>query len=168
MSCLYIITGPAGVGKSTVSKNLAEKKEKSALIEGDDIYHLVHGGYVKPWLEGNHLEVFWENCIGLIMNFLNRGYDVVFNYICIPGDIEYIRNRFQNTKIKLCILITDEETIMKRDKMRPLDCQMGERCVLLLDEFKVMDYSKKYFLNTTLLSIVETVDEIIQKDNFLL
>lgn len=168
MSCLYIITGPAGVGKSTISKNLAEKKEKSALIEGDDIYHLVHGGYVKPWLEGNHLEVFWENCIDLIMNFLNRGYDVVFNYICIPGDIEYIRNRFQNTKIKLCILITDEETIMKRDRMRPLDCQMGERSVLLLNEFKVMDYCKKYFLNTTLLSIVETVDEIIHKDNFLL
>ena len=38
---LYIITGPAGVGKSTVSKMLAETKVKSALIEGDDIYHQV-------------------------------------------------------------------------------------------------------------------------------
>jgi cytidylate kinase len=168
MSYLYIITGPAGVGKSTISKILAEKKEKSALIEGDDIYHLVCGGYVKPWLEGNHLEVFWENCIDLIMNFLNRGYDVIFNYICTPEDTEYIRNRFQNTEIKLCVLITDEETIMKRDKMRPLDCQMGGRSVLLLNEFKAMDYSKKYFLDTSSLSVEETVDEIIQNDNFLL
>ncbi|MDS0526563.1 AAA family ATPase [Clostridium sp. SHJSY1] len=168
MSCLYIITGPPGVGKSTISKVLAEKKEKSALIEGDDIYHLVCGGYVKPWLEGNHLEVFWENCTDIIKNFLNRGYDVVFNYICTPEDVEYLRNKIRNTKIKLSILVVDEETIIKRDKMRPLDCQMGERSVLLLNEFKAMDYSKKYYLDTTLLNVEETVKEIIQDDKFLL
>lgn len=168
MNCLYIITGPAGVGKSTISKILAEKREKSALIEGDDIYHLVCGGYVKPWLEGNHLEVFWENCIDLITNFINRGYDVVFNYICEPGDIEYIRNKLQNTKIKLCVLITDENTIINRDKMRTLDCQMGERSIILLNEFKMMNYSEKFYLDTTFLSEEETAHEIIKNVDFLL
>lgn len=168
MSFLYLITGPAGVRKSTISKYLAESMEKSALIEGDDIYHLVCGGYVKPWLEGNHLEVFWENCIDLIQNFINRGYDVVFNYICTPRDTECIRSKIQNTKIKLCILVTDEETIMRRDKMRPLDYQMGERSILLLNEFNGMDYSKKHYLDTSLLNVEETVDVIIQTDNFLL
>ncbi len=38
MNTLYFITGPAGVGKSTVSKKLANKLIKSVLIEGDDIY----------------------------------------------------------------------------------------------------------------------------------
>ena len=33
---LYIITGPAGVGKSTISKKIAESKKKSVLIEGDE------------------------------------------------------------------------------------------------------------------------------------
>lgn len=41
MPSLYIITGPSGVGKSTISKELAKKSNKSALIEGDDIYHQV-------------------------------------------------------------------------------------------------------------------------------
>lgn len=168
MSYLYIITGPPGVGKSTVSKVLAEKKEKSALIEGDDIYHLVCGGYAKPWLEGNHLEVFWENCIDLIKNFLNRGYDVIFNYICTPEDIECLKNKIENTEIKLSILVVDEETIIKRDKMRQIDCQMGERSVLLLNEFKAMGYSKKYYLDTTFLNVEETVNEIIENDKFLL
>ena len=45
MSSLYIITGPAGVGKSTISRRIAESKNKSALIEGDEIYHQVVGGY---------------------------------------------------------------------------------------------------------------------------
>ena len=38
MADLYIITGPAGVGKSTISRKIAECKSKSVLIEGDDIY----------------------------------------------------------------------------------------------------------------------------------
>ena len=41
MPNLYVITGPAGVGKSTVSKRLAQNLSKSALIEGDESYHQV-------------------------------------------------------------------------------------------------------------------------------
>lgn len=52
--------------------------------------------------------------------------------------------------------------------MRPLDYQMGERSIILLKEFNGMDYSNKYYLDTSLLSVEETVDEIIQNDNFLL
>lgn len=37
MNNLYLITGPAGVGKSTVSMEIAKSYNKSALIEGDDI-----------------------------------------------------------------------------------------------------------------------------------
>ena len=57
MNKIYLITGPAGVGKSTISKLLAEKLERSVLIEGDDVYHFVVGGYVAPWKNGNHLDV---------------------------------------------------------------------------------------------------------------
>mgnify|MGYP002861182166 CR=1 FL=1 len=45
MSKLYIITGPAGVGKSTISRRLAKQRTRSALIEGDEIYGQVVGGY---------------------------------------------------------------------------------------------------------------------------
>lgn len=36
---LYIITGSAKVGKSTISNKLAESLSKSVLIEGDTIYN---------------------------------------------------------------------------------------------------------------------------------
>ena len=58
MNKLYIITGPAGVGKSTISKIISENKNKCALIEGDEIYHFVKGGYVSPWKEGIILKFF--------------------------------------------------------------------------------------------------------------
>lgn len=168
MSNLYIITGPAGVGKSTISRKLAEKSNKSVLIEGDDIYAQVISGYVSAWKEGNHLDVFWDICLNMIETYLDYSYDVVFNYIVTPNIINKIQNKFNKYNTKLVILLTDEETILKRDSQRPEDCQMKERCITLLNNFKNRDYDSKNILDTTSLSIDETVNIIQNSDNFTL
>ena len=99
---IYLITGPAGVGKSTISKLIAENLEKSVLIEGDDIYHLVAGkSYTPAWKEGNHLDFFWDNVFDLIENSLSKGYDVIFNYILNKKDVERMKNYFQKRKLNL-------------------------------------------------------------------
>ena len=71
MNNLYLITGPAGVGKSTVSMEIAKSYNKSALIEGDDIYHQVVGSYVQAWKKGNHLQTFWKVCLNIIDTYLS-------------------------------------------------------------------------------------------------
>ena len=164
MADLYIITGPAGVGKSTISKRIAESKSKSVLIEGDDIYHQVIGGYVQAWKQGNHLDIFWKICIDMISTYLSNGYIVVFNYIVNPENIKELKDKFREYKIKFIILMTDEKTLLLRDKERPTDCQMGERCVTLLNNFKNKDYNKNNFLDTSKQSVNETVEKI-EKDN---
>lgn len=166
MPNLYIITGPTGVGKSTVSQELAKRSNKSALIEGDFIYAQVIGGYVSAWKEGNHLDVFWEICLNTIETYLSYGYDVVFNYIITPSIITKMQNRFKEYNTKLVILLTDEETILKRDSQRPEDCQMKERCIILLNSFKSKNYNTQNILDTTNLSVDETVDIILNNDNF--
>ena len=136
MANLYIITGPAGVGKSTISKKIAKNSNKSVLIEGDFIYSQVIGGYVSAWKEGNHLEVFWDICLNMIETYLSYGYDVIFNYIVTPKILEKIKGKFKNYNTKFIVLLTDEKTILERDKNRPEDCQMKERCIILLNNFK--------------------------------
>lgn len=173
MNRLYIITGAPGVGKSTISRKIAKSCEKSALIEGDEIYHLVCGGYIKPWKEGNHLKVFWENCIDLICNFLNNGYDVVFNYIIDKEKIEELKNEFRKTygnniEIKFIVLLADEKTIVERDKERPEEVQMKERVLVLLESFKNQKFDKQNILDTSNISIIETVEEILNDDKFIL
>lgn len=173
MEKLYIITGPAGVGKSTISKEIAKRAKKSALIEGDIIYNLVCGGYIKPWKEGNHLKVFWENCIDLICNYLNNGYDVVFNYIIDKEKIEELKNEFRKTngnniEIKFIVLLADEKTIVERDKERPEEAQMKERVLVLLESFKNQKFDKQNILDTSNISIIETVEEILNDDKFIL
>ena len=168
MSKLYLITGPAGVGKSTVSKKLAESKEKSALIEGDDIYNQVVGGYVYPWEEGNHLDTFQKICNSTIETYLEDGYDVIFNYIIEPEDLEIYKKEFKKYDIKFVVLLVDEETLLLRDKERPEDCQMKERCITLLNSFKNNNYNKQNILDTSNLKVNETVDIIENSNRFIL
>lgn len=164
MSNLYIITGPAGVGKSTISKKLAQLKDKSVLIEGDEIYHQVVGGYIQAWKEGNHLQTFWKVCLNSIETYLEDGFDVIFNYIINPENIRIIKNRFKNYPIKFVVLLVDEATLLARDKERPKNCQMKERCITLLNSFKNKNYKATNIINTTKLSIDETIN-IIENDN---
>ena len=166
MAKLYIITGPAGVGKSTISNEIAKLSNKSALIEGDEIYHQVVGGYVSAWLPGNHLDMFWKVSLKTIETYLNDGYDVVFNYIIGSKDLSRF-DIFNDYEKKFVVLITDEKTIMERDKLRPEDCQMKERCIILLNSFKNDDYDNKYYLDTSKLSVEESVKKIEENNKYI-
>ena len=166
MPNLYIITGPAGVGKSTVSKQLAKQLDKSVLIEGDDIYAQVISGYVSAWKNGNHLDVFWNVCLNMIYTYLSAGYDVVFNYIVTLDSYTKIKEKFKEYNTKFVVLISNQETVLARDKQRPIDCQMNERCIILLNNFKNTNLKKDYFLDTTNLSVDETVDIIRNSNKF--
>ena len=164
---LYLITGPAGVVKSTISQILARKSKKSVLIEGDDIYHQVISGYKSAWEEGNHLQVFWKICENMIDTYLSYDYDVIFNYIFNVENFQMFNEKFEKFSKKFVILITDEETIVKRDLERPLDCQMGERSLILLRNFKNKPFDRKYYLDTSNLSIEETVCEIESNNSYI-
>lgn len=166
MKELYIITGPAGVGKSTISNMLASKLSKSALLEGDNIYHQVIGGYISPWKDNAPLELFWKNSIDLINNYLSYDYSVVYNYIIKKRHLDFICNNLTNVKIKFIVLMVDEETIVKRDQLRIPENRMNERSIILLNEFKNENYDSKYILDTTNLTIEETVDIIMNDERF--
>lgn len=168
MSNLYIITGPAGVGKSTISKELAKSKRKSVLIEGDDIYHQIIGGYISPWKEGNHLKIFWRVCIETIEIYLDEGYDVIFNYIINKDDIIKIQQNFKKYIVKFIVLLADENTLIIRDKERPLDCQMNERCLILLNSFKSTNFNKNNIIDTSNLTVKEIVSIINTRNKFIL
>ena len=166
MAKLYIITGPSGVGKSTISRGIAERLNKSVLLEGDDFYHQVVGGYVQAWKPGNHLDVFWEVCVVTINNYLNAGYDVVFNYIINKEKFMELKKIFENIELKFVVLLVDRETILKRDKERPQESQMKDRCFVLLNHFLNNNYDEKNILYTDKLTINQTIDEIIHNKKY--
>lgn len=102
----------------------------------------------------------------MIDTYLSYGYDVIFNYIFNVENFQMFNEKFEKYSKKFVILVTDEETIIKRDLERPLDCQMGERSLILLKSFKSKPFDRKYYIDTSNLSIEETVNEIEINDKY--
>lgn len=168
---IFVITGPCGVGKSTISKMIASNIKNSALIEGDNIYHMVIGGHVKPWEDdGTYLKLFWENVLDIAENFLKRDITVVLDYIIYPEDTKKIISKFRekNVDIKYIVLMADKNTILERDISRDVDCRMGDRSIELLNEYKKLNIENKYILDTTSLSKEEILKIIMMDKRFIL
>lgn len=165
---LYLITGPAGVGKSTISSEIAKRSNKSVLLEGDEFYHQVVSSYQSAWLEGNHLDVFWKVVESSIQIYLDNGYDVIFNYIIGVDDYLRLKETFNDYQIKFVVLLVDEETIVKRDKLRPEEFQMNERSLILLNNFLKKNYPDDNKLYTQDLTVEETVNEIVKSKKYII
>lgn len=168
MPILYIITGPSGVGKSTISQKLSQNVTNSVLIEGDNIYHQVVNGYISPWKPGNHLNIFWDVCLNMIDTYLSNNFNVIFNYIISLDKLKIIKNKFKNCTIKFIVLTVNEQILQKRDKKRPIDCQMGKRCLTLLRKFRNTNYNQNNILDTSFLSVDESVNIIKNDSRFIL
>ena len=162
MNKLYVITGPAGVGKSTVSYELGKRLDKSVVIEGDTIYNFFVGGRIEPWYPDAPLDLFWKNSIMLIKSYLENGYDVVFNYIIKNKQLENLKETFKDYDFIFSCLLVDEPTIIKRDLLRPEDCQMHERSLILLKEFINCNYDNKYVIDSSNLTVEEAVEKILR------
>ena len=159
MAKLYVLTGPSGVGKSTVTSELAKKLGKCAVLEGDAIYHQVYGAE-KPWIEGNHLEVMWKNIIDLVRNYLDAGIDVVFNYIISDKNLERLKIALAKYEIHFIVLIASLEIIIKRDEERNEDCQT-HRAEVHLNKIKEYGFDEKFMLNTEDKTVEKIADEIL-------
>lgn len=44
-----ILTGPPGVGKTTVAGLLAQRGERSVHLEADRFFFFIRSGFVEPW-----------------------------------------------------------------------------------------------------------------------
>jgi cytidylate kinase len=54
MALLLVVSGPPGAGKSTVSRILAGKFERSVLVVGDAFFGFLSRGAIDPWLPAAH------------------------------------------------------------------------------------------------------------------
>lgn len=167
---VYIISGPAGVGKSTTSKELTKKFKNSAYISGDNISHMHINGRKNPWERSEEI-LIWDNILSLTKNFIKYGNDVIIDYVTFPKEAERVSKNLKslNVEVIYVVLWTDKETLLTRDNMRMPDVRMGERCTILVDEFIESGLNDKYIFDTSNTSpddITYVVNEIISNPKF--
>ncbi|WP_059172202.1 AAA family ATPase [Bacillus sp. FJAT-27445] len=159
MRNIYIVSGPAGVGKSTTARMLAEQFNHSAYIEGDTVNHMVIGGYIPPW-ESEELQLLvWENLADLSINFVQAGKDVVIDYVAFPEDVrrfsEKVYKEVENVEIHYVVLWAERDELLRRDSLREKADQMGARCLELVDEFVGKGVESRFFYDITALRQAE-------------
>ena len=169
---VYLLSGPAGVGKSTTAIELVKSLSNSAYLSGDDISHMHINGRKKPWQSEQEHDLIWNNILQLTRNFIDHGCDVVIDYITFPKDAEWLKLLFDksNVIIKYVVLWADEKTLVKRDALRDAEEQMGERCLILFHEFLNSRLDSKHLLHTSLLTpkdLQQVVQEIMLENRFL-
>lgn len=159
---VYLLSGPAGVGKSTTSRKLVNQLSRSAYLSGDDISEMHVNGRKMPWESEEELSLIWNNIASLARNFLSHGTDVVIDYVAFPADAKWLFENLGDLQPNLVyvVLWTDKETLRQRDALRSPDERMGERCLVLLDEFAQSGLEERHIFHTSGRSIDE-LDDII-------
>ncbi|CAN7731299.1 AAA family ATPase [Paenibacillus sp. LjRoot153] len=163
MQTVYLISGSAGVGKSTTSRELAKALPNSAYISGDAVSHMHVNGREKPWESRSELSLIWHNIWRLTANFIVHGVDVVVDYVTFPKEAVWLQNQLMalNANVVYVVLWTDKATLLQRDQMRLPQHQMGERCLILIDEFENSGLEPKHVLDTRQ-HHVEDLNEIVE------
>lgn len=106
------------------------------------------------------MEINEIKCSQDVYKFMTN--NIEYGWIDINGNI-HLNTMKEFRKIYRAMSI-DAKTLLLRDKERPEDCQMNERCITLLNSFKNNNYNKQNILDTSNITVNETVD-IIENDN---
>lgn len=167
---IIILSGPAGVGKSTTASTLARNFNKSAYISGDIISQFPISGYEKPWESKSAKDLVLKNILDLSKNFLTQGYNVISDWVIFWDDAKKISKPILDLgyEVHYAVLWSDEITNFKRDKLREIECQMGERVKVLRNEFKTSNIPNQYFLDNTNLDLDQVVLTILSNENFII
>ncbi|WJH35534.1 AAA family ATPase [Paenibacillus sp. CC-CFT747] len=163
MQSVYILSGPAGVGKSTTSRALVRTLKNSAYISGDYVSHMHVNSRQKPWESEQELSLIWNNILSLTQNFVSNGIDVVIDYVTFPSEAYWLKDRLKDLSVNVVytVLWVDPDTLLRRDKLRKPEHQMGERCLILIDEFKDSGLDTKHLLDTRYNS-TDAIDLVIE------
>jgi tRNA uridine 5-carbamoylmethylation protein Kti12 len=124
---ILIVTGPSGVGKSTVSRLVAATiGERSTHVRIDDFTRFVVNGWVEPWLpESAHQnEVLGGAVVAAAMQFADGGYTVVVDGHVFPDSLKELARACLHREVPLhyAVLRSDLGTCLERASR-----SMGER-----------------------------------------
>src|SRR3989344_9501858 len=106
---ICLITGPAGVGKSTVAKALAKKFERSAVIDADSLRNMIKEGRVKPWPHNEEVEeqmtLAARNVCALANNFLASNFNVIIEDVIGRKLFQQYSEFFSKNQFKVFLLL---------------------------------------------------------------
>ncbi len=177
MSNIYFISGPCGVGKSTLADAYAKHltntgiRKQLYVIHGDDF----HQGFVETdykdsfWKEGQAADLIvwteilkfnWECIIETAGKVLKRGLDVVIDYV-VEEEMPLLLKLAKEHEAKLyyIVLTASEDSIRQRIEERG-DVEMVGRALFLKKELEELPENQGHIFDNTGKSVAEEIIEL--------
>jgi predicted kinase len=84
---VLILSGPPGVGKTTVAGLIAGRSAPAVHLEADSFFHFIRAGYVEPWKteSGEQNEIVMQIVARAAAGYASGGYFTMVEGIFIPG-----------------------------------------------------------------------------------
>lgn len=175
MQPLFLIIGPPAVGKSSTSKALAARFDKSIHIPVDDIRNMVVSGLVLPsgdWSPElvRQITLARKSAIEIALHYRQAGYAVVMDDFVDPNRLLEYQPLLSDPHFHRFVLFPKQEAAHARNLRRAGDdpgrdyIDQGIRAVYQQLNSMIADLLDEgwIILDTTDLSIEETLREILQ------
>ncbi|WP_211748619.1 hypothetical protein [Paenibacillus sp. Marseille-Q4541] len=97
----------------------------------------------------------------------------MIDYVTFPSEAKWLADELADYKINIvyAVLLVDQDTIVTRDHLRPEEVQMGERSLILLDEFEndpeLRPENKLYTQLFTVEQLPDIIHEIMNNPNYI-
>ncbi|MFD1676531.1 AAA family ATPase [Alicyclobacillus fodiniaquatilis] len=162
-STIYLISGPCGVGKSTVSKEVAQRIPRSVLLIGDNLLHM-YQGYDAPWEE--RLSLAWTNILSVTRNFIRNGWNIVIDFV-VEDELEWFIHELEDMSVSFhyIVLVADETTLLERINRRGSP-ELSERSLFLLNKLKKSDTNRSFLYDTSSKSPTIIAEDILCSNHF--
>lgn len=164
MRSVYLISGPLGVGKTTVTRKLITVLEDAVLIDGDHHFHATEKLPALTWEK--RIEVTWKNILLITRNYLEYDLNVVIDFV-VEDELKWFLTSLSDMKADIFyIVLIANEAVLKERLTRRNEIQYLDRSLTILKKITSGSDHSKYLLDTSGLKIDDVIKEILTDERF--